>query len=84
MTNTYQTNTIKRIIAGILSVITVFSICTVAVTTNSAATDELVTTKYKGHTLKYSDGFFRHSSTEYDPHLATLSKRMNCSHSLQK
>ena len=73
MTNLYETKTIKRIIAGILSVITVFSLCTVAVTTGSAATDELVTTKYKGHTLKYSDGFFRHSSTEYDPHLATLS-----------
>ncbi len=59
MTNLYETNTIKRVIAGILSVITVFSICTVAVTTNSAATAELMTTKYKGHTLKYSDGFSR-------------------------
>ena len=59
-----------------LSVVTVISVCTVAVTTHSAATDELVSTKYKGHTLKYSDGFFRHSSAEYDPHLATLSCMM--------
>lgn len=69
-----KTNLKTRIIAGVLSVITAFSVGTVAMTTASAAvTDEVVTTTYKGNKIYYSDSYFKHSATEYDPHLATLS-----------
>ena len=64
-----------RIIAGILSAITIFSAGAMATTTASAAItqDEIITTKYNGNTLRYSDSYFKHPSTEYDSHLATLS-----------
>ena len=69
-----KTNIKKRIVAGILALITVFT--TVAVTRTSAAAAELnevTECTYKGNKIYYSDDYFRHPSTEYDPHLATLS-----------
>ncbi len=63
-----------KIIAGALSVVTALSAGTAAMTTASAAeTSDVMTTTYKGNTIYYSDDYFRHSSTEYDSHLATLS-----------
>ena len=77
MTNTKKTgkhNFKTRIIAGALSLITAFSVGAVAVTSASAAeTGTVESVKYKGNTIYYSDDYFRHSSTEYDEHLATLS-----------
>ena len=69
-----KTSIFKKIIAGVLSAITVFSVGTVALTSASAAETGVVeSVKYKGNTIYYSDDYFRHSSTEYDEHLATLS-----------
>ncbi|MBQ4260519.1 MAG: hypothetical protein II709_01475, partial [Ruminococcus sp.] len=77
MKNTKKTgkhNFKTRIIAGALSLITAFSVGAVAVTSASAAEISKVTSvNYNGNTIYYSDDYFRHSSTEYDPHLATLS-----------
>ncbi|MEE3468273.1 MAG: hypothetical protein VZQ83_07520 [Eubacterium sp.] len=77
MKNTKKTgkhNFKTRIIAGALSLITAFSVGAVAVTSASAAEISSVTSvNYNGNTIYYSDDYFRHSSTEYDPHLATLS-----------
>ena len=77
MKNTKKTgkhNFKTRIIAGALSLITAFSVGAVAVTSASAAeTGTVESVKYKGNTIYYSDDYFRHSSTEYDEHLATLS-----------
>ena len=72
--NMKKTSRIKtRIIAGVLSAITVFTTGTVAVTSASAAESNVEVTQYKGNTLYYSDDYFRHSSDVYDSHLATLS-----------
>lgn len=69
-----KTSIKKRIVAGILSLITAFSVGTVAMTSASAAElNEVTECTYKGNKIYYSDDYFRHSSTEYDPHLATLS-----------
>ena len=77
MKNTKKTgkhNFKTRIIAGALSLITAFSVGAVAVTSASAAEISNVTSvNYNGNTIYYSDDYFRHSSTEYDEHLATLS-----------
>lgn len=77
MTNTKKTgkhNFKTRIIAGALSLITAFSVGATALTSASAAeTGTVESVKYKGNTIYYSDDYFRHSSTEYDEHLATLS-----------
>ena len=77
MTNTKKTgkhNFKTRIIAGALSLITAFSVGATALTSASAAEISNVTSvNYNGNTIYYSDDYFRHSSTEYDPHLATLS-----------
>ena len=68
------TSIFKKIIAGVLSAVTVFSVGTVAMTSASAAElNETSVSTYKGNTIYYSDDYFRHSSTEYDSHLATLS-----------
>ena len=62
------------IIAGILSAATIFSAGAATVTSASAAEICSVTSvNYNGNTIFYSDDYFRHSSTEYNPHLATLS-----------
>ena len=69
-----KTSIFKKIIAGVLSAITVFSVGAIALTSASAAeTGTVESVKYKGNTIYYSDDYFRHSSTEYDEHLATLS-----------
>ena len=69
-----KTSIFKKIIAGALSAITVFSVGAIALTSASAAeTGTVESVKYKGNTIYYSDDYFRHSSTEYDEHLATLS-----------
>ena len=69
-----KTSILKKIIAGVLSAITVLSVGTMPLTSASAAeTGAVESVKYKGNTIYYSDDYFRHSSTEYDPHLATLS-----------
>ena len=65
-----KTSIFKKIIAGVLSAITVFSVGTVALTSASAAETGVVeSVKYKGNTIYYSDDYFRHSSTEYDGRL---------------
>ena len=72
--NMKKTSRIKtRIIAGVLSAVTVFSVGTIAMTSASAAQSNVEVTRYKGNTLYYSDDYFRHSSDVYDSHLATLS-----------
>ena len=75
MKNTSRIKT--RIIAGVLSAITVFTTGSVAVTSASAAESNVEVTRYEGKTLYYSDDYFRHSSDEYDSHLATLSCMMS-------
>ena len=72
--NMKKTSRIKnRIIAGVLSAITAFSVGSIAMTSASAAENNIEVETYKGNTLYYSDNYFRHSSDEYDSHLATLS-----------
>lgn len=77
MTNTKKTgkHSFKtRIIAGALSLITAFSVGATALTSASAAeTGKVESVTYKSTPIYYSDDYFRHSSTAYDPHLATLS-----------
>ena len=67
--------TIKtRIFTGFLCLVTIFT--TSAATASSAFAaeqSEVSVSKYKEDTIYYSDEYFRHSSTQYDPHLATLS-----------
>ena len=76
MTNTRTRNYrfTTRFIACVLCIITIFSIGTVAMTGASAAVAGNITVvDYNNKTLRYSDDYFRHSSTQYDSHLATLS-----------
>ena len=77
MTTTEKTGTHSfktRIIAGALTLITAFSVGATALTSASAAeTGKVESITYKSTPIYYSDDYFRHSSTEYDPHLATLS-----------
>ena len=77
MTTTEKTGTHgfkTRIIAGALTLITAFSVGATALTSASAAeTGKVESITYKSTPIYYSDDYFRHSSTEYDPHLATLS-----------
>ncbi len=70
-----KTKVNTRIVAVILSVITAFSITAVAFTSASAASvaDKVTMLKYKGDTIYYSDEYFKRPSSQYDPHLATLS-----------
>ena len=77
MTNTTKTGRHSyktRIIAGALSLITAFSVSATALTSASAAeTGTVESVTYNSTKIYYSDDYFRHSSTEYDSHLATLS-----------
>ena len=77
MTTTEKTGTHSfktRIIAGALTLITAFSVGATALTSASAAeTGKVESITYKSTPIYCSDDYFRHSSTEYDPHLATLS-----------
>ena len=80
MKNTKKTgkhNFKTRIIAGVLSAITVFSVGAIALTSASAAeTGTVESVKYKGNTIYYSDDYFRHSSTEYEIGRASCRERV--------
>ena len=68
------TGIFKRIIAGVLSAATIFTAGSAAAATTFADTaNNVAVSSYKGNTLYYSDDYFAHSSTQFDPHLATLS-----------
>lgn len=72
MKKTFKIKT--RILASVLSVITAFSAGLITTTgVYAAETNGVTKVTYDKKSLYYSDDYFRHSSTEYDPHLATLS-----------
>ena len=63
-----------KVAASVLSGLTVFSVVSMSMAgVMAAAKDEVLKTVYNEKTIFYSDNYFRHSSTEFDPHLATLS-----------
>ena len=73
-TRTKKNGFIRRFIAGVLSAVTIATVGAAAVTSAGAAElNEVTECTYKGNKINYSDDYFRHLSTEYDPHLATLS-----------
>ena len=64
----------KRITGTVLTGITAISVFSASLASVAAAgKDSYTKVKYNGNTICYSDDYFRHSSTVYDPHLATLS-----------
>ena len=73
--NMKTTTKIKTRITGtVLTGITVLSVFSASLASVAAAgKDSYTKVTYKNRTIYYSDDYFRHSSTQYDPHLATLS-----------
>lgn len=73
MKNPSKTKT--KVAAATLSAISLFSAVSMSMAALRAASPDngVQQIKYDGETIYYSDDYFRHSSTQYDPHLATLS-----------
>lgn len=73
MKNPSKTKT--KVAAATLSAISLFSAVSVSMTALRAASPDngVQEIEYDGEKIFYSDDYFRHSSTQYDPHLATLS-----------
>ena len=71
---TFMQTKIKRPISILLTLVLLFSVFAGQLaTTVNAAPAGVSFSKYNGYGIYYSDEYFRHSSTEFDSHLATLS-----------
>ena len=66
----------KLFIAAAVALIVAFSFIAIPVFANDGISKEVKQYKYEECDIFYSDAYFAHKSTEYDPHLATLSMLM--------